>query len=138
MPSAIHATASNVYQNQDEFGPEMAFDNDLNTRWATDAGTKQAWIALELKKPMTVAGVTIREAYPGRVRKFELQYKEGDSWKTILPGGRLSEGADGQDGSRLGNYSVAFPPITARRLRLNILEAVEGPTIAEIRWVKAK
>ena len=32
------ATASNIYQNEAEFGPDKAVDGSSDTRWATDAG----------------------------------------------------------------------------------------------------
>ncbi|MCZ7634672.1 MAG: alpha-L-fucosidase [Verrucomicrobia bacterium] len=43
-PSTHRATASNVYQQMEDFGPDKAFDDDPHTRWATDTGTRQAWI----------------------------------------------------------------------------------------------
>jgi hypothetical protein len=82
--------------------------------------------------------VKIQEAFPGRVQKFELQYKEHDAWRTILFGTQLSDVMKPTDGSRLGRFSVKFLPITARNVRLNILEASEGPTIAEIQWIERK
>ena len=124
LPTSIKATASNVYQHMDDYAPEMAFDDDPGTRWATDGGTKQAWIAIDLGKPVTVEGVTIEEDFPGRVEKFELQYKDGGEWKTFL------------SGTKLGHFSQKFPPVTARHVRLNILQANEGPTISEIRWIE--
>jgi alpha-L-fucosidase len=63
--------------------------------------------------------VAISEEYD-RVRRFDLQYKEGDTWKTFLQGTRIGE-----------QYSQDFPPVTAQRVRLNILEATDGPTIWE-------
>jgi alpha-L-fucosidase len=123
LPSNIKATASNVYQQMDDYGPDMAFDGSPHTRWATDGGTRHAWIAIDLGKPTTLQGVKIEEAIAGRVEKFELQYKEGDAWKTILSGGKL------------GHFSRKFPPVTTQHVRLNILEANEGPTIAEIQWI---
>jgi alpha-L-fucosidase len=100
LPTNIKATASNVYQQMDEYSPEMAFDGDLNTRWATDGGTKRAWIAIDLGKPVALEGVTIEEEFPGRVEKFELQYKDGPEWKTFLTG------------TKLGHFSQTFPPVT--------------------------
>ena len=42
LGSEIAASASNIYQGQaDAFGPQQAFDNDPNTRWATDPGTQR-------------------------------------------------------------------------------------------------
>jgi alpha-L-fucosidase len=117
----IKATASNVFQNQvSDYGPQMAFDDDSATRWATDNGTKQAWITATLASPQTIRSVTISEAY-GRVQKFEFQYRDGADWKTIFSGTTIGE-----------QFQQKFAPVTAREFRLNILDATEGPTINEI------
>ncbi len=130
IPSAgdVKATASNVYQNQmDNFGPDQAFDNDPHTRWATDTGTKEAWIAAELTKPRTVQVVRIQEAVPydDRVQQFEFQYRDDDTWKTLFTGSQLG-----------ANFQKKFTPVTAREFRLHILDATEGPTIAEIQLLE--
>jgi len=127
LPSSIKATASNVFQNLEEYGPDKAFDADPETRWATDAGTRRAWIAVDLGSPKRLSGVRIREEYAGRVQRFEFQRKEGPDWQTIFSGTTL-----GRD------FSRQFPPITARELRLNILEATEGPTLSEIELISDK
>lgn len=123
VPS-VKATASNVYQNMiHEHGPENAFDNDRETRWATDSGTKQAWIAADFGKNITIGRVRIREAVPydGRVNKFEFQCRDAGEWKTVFAGGRLGP-----------SFQQTFAPVTAREFRLNVLDATEGPTISEI------
>jgi alpha-L-fucosidase len=128
--SGIKASASNTYQGEEEqFGPQNAFDDDPGTRWATDAGTKQAWIAADLGQPKTIAAVHIQEAVPytGRVAKFEFQYRLNGAWETIFTGDVV--GAD---------FQKEFAPVTAREFRLNILDATEGPTIAEIKLVEQK
>lgn len=122
LPSAIQASASAVYQNMMEYGAQSAFDDDPHTRWATDAGTRSAWVTRDYGRPITFDGVSILEAYPGRVQRFELQCKEGDAWRTICSGTTLGE-----------KYDRSFAPATAREVRLNILDAKEGPTIWEIR-----
>ncbi len=122
LGSEIRATASNVYQGQgEEYGPQQAFDNDPHTRWATDAGTKQAWISADLGRQLTIQRVRIEEAYTGRVRQFELQHRDGETWKTIFTGTTLG-----------WDFQQSFAPVTAREFRLNILEATDGPTIADI------
>ena len=124
--SSIKASASNVFQGDEtEFGPQQAFDSDAQTRWATDTGTKQAWIAADLGKPVTIQSVRIQEAVPyaGRVTRFELQYRDSDAWKTIFSGEKIGD-----------DFQKKFPPVTAREFRLNILDAAEGPTIAEIEF----
>ncbi|MBE7504077.1 MAG: alpha-L-fucosidase [Verrucomicrobiales bacterium] len=121
-PSSSRATASNVYQQMEDFGPDKAFDDDPHTRWATDAGTRQAWIALDLGKPTRFDGVAIHEAYAGRVQQFEFQSRNGGEWKTVFTGTTL--GAE---------FTRRFPAVTAREIRLRIGEATEGPTLTEIR-----
>jgi alpha-L-fucosidase len=122
LRSSVKATASNVFQRQyDEYGPEMAFDNDKGTRWATDAGTKQAWIGTDFGRPRTIRRVRIEEAYPGRVKQFEFQYRDGTEWKTLFTGTALGSG-----------FERRIDPVTSSEIRLNVLEASEGPTIAEI------
>lgn len=127
LVGTVKATASNVFQNLEEYAPAQAFDGDPGTRWATDGGTHQAWIAVDLGRAKSIAGVRIHEDYAGRVRKFELQRKDGPEWKTIFAGTTLGP-----------DFSREFPPVSARELRLNILEATEGPTISEIEFVEAR
>ena len=52
----------------------LGVDDDEATRWATDSGTHQAWLEVDLGKTTTFNRVKITEAYD-RVKKFELQYK---------------------------------------------------------------
>jgi hypothetical protein len=114
------ATASNVYQGMAEYGADKAVDDFEETRWATDNGAKPAWLEVDLGQPTTIGRVTIDEAFPGRVRAFELQYQDGAGWKTFHKGKTIG-----------AKFSAAFDPITAQHVRLNILDATEGPTIAE-------
>jgi alpha-L-fucosidase len=116
------ATSSNIYQKMvDVFGPQKAFDDDAETRWATDSGTHQAWLEVDLGGPKTISSAMIAEADFGpRVKKFELQAKIDGQWKTFSTGNTLGE-----------EYRVKFEPITAQVFRLNILRASEGPTISE-------
>ena len=118
------ATASNVYQGQGEFGPDKAIDGKLDTRWATDNGTHQAWLEVDLGKPRAFDHVSIVQAYPelNRIRRFAIEYWTGDVWKVAFNGG--------DPGAKL---VVSFPPVTAQKVRLNILNATEGPTIWEFK-----
>jgi alpha-L-fucosidase len=119
LASGKKVTASNVFQNSPAYGPDKAFDDDPGTRWATDSGVKQAWLDVDLGKPVTFGRVAISEEYD-RVRRFELQYKDGDTWKTFLQGARIGD-----------EFSRSFDPVTAQHVRLNILDATDGPTIWE-------
>ncbi|MEI9864489.1 MAG: alpha-L-fucosidase [Limisphaerales bacterium] len=124
IPSDIVAEASNVYQKQmGDYGPQLAFDGDDDTRWATDDGTSQAWIACDLGSVKVIHGVRIHEAYAGRVQNYKLQYRDGATWKTFLTGATLN-----------AKFEVTFPTVKAREFRLNILSAKQGPSIQEIEW----
>ena len=125
--SEIKAAASNVFQGQnEEYGPQQAFDNDPQTRWATDSSTKRCWIAADLGKATTVEGVRVQQeaSYADRITKFEFQYRDGGEWKTIFSGTKIS-----------AKFQKKFEPVTAREFRLNILDATEGPTINEIELI---
>ena len=115
------AAASNVYQGAAQHDAAKAFDDDPDTRWATDSGTKTAWLEVDLGTEMTVARAMIDEGDWGRVQKFQLQYKVGGEWKTVCEGTTIGAEKD-----------LGFEPVKARWLRLNTLDATDGPTILEV------
>jgi len=120
------AKASNVYRNQRAYGPDKAIDDDSSTRWATDSGVQQAWLEINLGKNQTFNRARIREAY-GRVQNFELQYQKDNQWTTFLVGKKIGD-----------DWSKTFKPITAQLVRLNILQAADGPTIYEFQLFAPK
>jgi alpha-L-fucosidase len=115
--------ASNTFlRRKKEYGPELAVDDDPKTRWATDSGTSEAWLEVDLGEAVSIGRVFIDEREWNRVRKFQLEYRVGEEWQTMLAGKRI--------GAR---YEKTFPPVTARHVRLHVLEATDGPTIWEFR-----
>lgn len=113
------ATASNIYQKNNTYAASRAVDGDEDTRWATDGGTKQCWLEVDLGKPQTFDRLAVSE-YDPRVRSFELQTKEGSEWKTFHKGTTMGK-----------NFELRFGAVTAQHVRLNILDASDGPTIFE-------
>ncbi len=122
LATGKRATASNVYRNMAQFGPGKAFDDNSETRWATDSGTMSAWLEVDLGKPVTIGRAVIEQAFPElqRVRKFAIEYWQDGSWRPCYQGENLGD-----------TLEVTFRPITAQRVRLNIIEASDGPTIWE-------
>ena len=55
-----------------------------------------------------------------RVEKFEIQAQVENGWKTVVAGKRMGD-----------LFEETFEPIKTRRVRLNILNATEGPTLWE-------
>ena len=116
------ATASNVFGNQAEYGPDKAVDGRDDTRWATDASTTSAWLEVDLGRPMRFSRATIIQAFPElkRIRKFAIEYFRDGQWETCYRGEDPGE-----------KLNAEFPPVTAQRVRLNLLDANGGPTIWE-------
>ena len=122
------ASSSNFYKNDPANRPEAALDGNTGSRWATDDGTKAAWLAVDLGKPAKVGRVFILQAYPEleRVKKFAIEYRDGDAWKVCYQGKDLGPSLD-----------ATFNPVTAQQFRLNITEATDGPTIWEFQLFEA-
>ena len=58
-----------------------------------------------------------------RVRKYEIQIAgEDGAWTTVASGEKIGP-----------QVELRFEPVIATRIRLNILDATEGPTIWEMR-----
>ncbi|MCF7675965.1 MAG: alpha-L-fucosidase [Akkermansiaceae bacterium] len=124
VPLNFHAkvNASNIWHQDANFRPECAVDDNTGSRWATDDGVTSAWLEVDLGKPVGIGRVVIEQAYPElkRVRKFAIEYRQGDEWKPCYQGENLGATLD-----------TAFPPVTARHVRLNLTECTDGPTISE-------
>ena len=122
LTTKAKATASNVFQKQTQHDAGKAVDGNSETRWATDTGTKSAWLEVDLGHRATFNRAVIKQAYPelGRVRKFAIEYLEGEHWKACYQGDKLGAKLDAK-----------FAPVTAQRVRLNFTETTDGPTIWE-------
>jgi len=120
LTTKARVTASNVYHNQAEFGPEKAVDGRSDTRWATDPKVRTAYHEVDFGKPSTFRRARISEAFPNRVQKFQMEYLQDTQWKIFLTGTNIGEA-----------WSRNFTPVTAQKVRLTIIEASEGPTIWE-------
>ena len=121
-------SASNEYGSDPGWGPDKAVDGDPNSRWATDDTTHQAWLEIDMGKPVTIKKIQIDEpAQYQRIQSFELQYKDGADWKTFYTGTQIGPSFE----------TPAFDsPITCQKVRLNITNSTGGPTISEIHIIK--
>ena len=119
------ASASNVFGNKATYGADKAFDDDPATRWATDAAVSEAWLQVDLGTPQEVARAVLREAYAGRIKSFELQCRQGDTWHVLHKGTLV--------GDRL---RVAFEPTTAQVFRVVITASTGGPTLWDVQLLE--
>jgi len=123
LAQGCKATASGVWP-QPHLPARLAFDGDMNTRWGGAQKSKAGWLAVDLGKETAFNRLVVSEAYD-RTRKFELQVKAGGQWKTVHRGTKLG-----------ANFSAKFKPVTARHVRLLIVEATDVPTIWEVQLFK--
>jgi alpha-L-fucosidase len=113
------ATASNWFQNSANYRPGMAVDGDPGTRWGCDWGTHSCWLEVDLGAPQTFSRAWISEPYD-RVQEFELQVWQEEAWKPFHHGKTIGE-----------NCEITFPAVTGQRVRLNLLNTTDGPSIWE-------
>lgn len=116
-------TASNVYQNQHAYDAAKANDQDDASRWATDSGLHEAWIAFEFAGAKKLIGVRVKNEYPDRVTGFVLEKREGADWKPFKEGEKLGE-----------NTVLTFEAVEADSVRLRVTKASDGPSFSEIAW----
>ena len=122
---ARKSTASNFYQNNLQFSPDKAFDDDPDTRWGCDWGTHSCWLEVDLGEPQTFRRALLSEPFD-RVQEFELQVWKDGEWKTFHRGTTIGE-----------NQSLQFAPVTGQRVRLNLLKTTDGPSIWEFQLFEA-
>jgi len=120
------ARASNFFQKSPTYSPDKAVDDDPETRWGCDWGTKSAWLEVDLGEPKTFDRALISEPY-GRVVEFAIEVKDGDEWKVAARGTTIGE-----------RKRLTFKPVTARIVRLNLLRTTEGPSIWEFQLFAPK
>ena len=89
---------------------EMAFDGDEGTRWGAEAGSTSGWIEVDFGEPKAFDRAMVLEAQWNRTQSYRVEYLEGEA---------------------LGDVVLEFEPITAQKVRLNILEATDVPTLWE-------
>jgi alpha-L-fucosidase len=101
-----------------------ALDGDPDTFWSGPAGSHHSQIEVQFDHPVTFDhALTMEWLNDGqRVEKYAIEVwsDEGRKWKTIA------------EGQAIGHEKIdAFPSVTAKRVRLNILSSTEPANIRE-------
>ena len=107
------AKASSVWRP--EYDADQAVDNDDTSSWTAAPGATNGWLEVDLGCEQIIGAVEIRErfsfpCYP--IKRFTVEYKRGADWRVAAQGTTIGI-----------EKTIAFPPITARYMRLNILNA---------------
>lgn len=113
-------TASSVFSNANDYGPEKAVDGNTKTRWAAKTGSTDGWLEVDLGQTTRIGRALISEVEYKQTLAFVLEARQGDTWKEIGSGGTI--GAE---------LSLTFPPVDARFVRLRITQCKGAPNINE-------
>lgn len=123
LAKGARAHASNVRGGSQAFAATNVIDERSDSYWATDDAAKEAVLTLDLPTPESFDLIRLREYLPLglRVGAAALEVQQGDAWQEIA----RFEGIGSQRLIRLP------APVTAHRVRLQVLDAGACPAISE-------
>ncbi|HEV2379331.1 MAG TPA: discoidin domain-containing protein, partial [Terriglobia bacterium] len=101
---------------------EAALDGDPDTFWSAPAGSHHATLEVSFQKPVTFdRALTMEWLNDGQhAEKYRIEIWNGNGWKPVVEGGPI------------GHEKIdIFPPVTASRVRLNILSSTAPAHIRE-------
>ncbi|HEY4293483.1 alpha-L-fucosidase [Luteibacter sp.] len=114
--AAKHATADENLS--------AALDNDPSTFWSAPAGSANATLEVDLGRDVTFDRAMSMERLDDgqKVRGYAVQVWDGQGWKTVA------------QAEAIGHMKIdRFAPVTARKVRLNILSSVGTARIREFK-----
>ncbi len=123
LAEGAEATAGNVRGGDPIYGAAQVLDGDLGTYWATDDSVTSASLELDLGEAETFNVIRMQEpVYLGqRVAAYRVEAWQDGEWQTISRGTTIGH-------KKLDRLEE---PVTTRRVRLVIEEALAAPLIAE-------
>jgi alpha-L-fucosidase len=117
-----NATASSF--ESEKFKAANAVDLSSKTTWKAAKGVKQAWLTVDLEKPISIGHIALSEKVghtEQNIRHFRLEYQSGEQWIQIAEGKKIGE-----------VYQASFKPVVAQFFRLNILDSETEPEIKDM------
>ena len=118
----LYATNLIAQQHIPNSGTEAAFDNDPETFWSAPTGSRYATLEADLRRPVTFDHtLTMEWLNDGQhIEHYRIEIWDGKRWKVIV------------EAQAIGHKKIdSFPPVTASRIRLNILSSSSEAHIRE-------
>jgi alpha-L-fucosidase len=101
---------------------EPAFDGDPDTFWSAPQGSHHAFLEAAVREPVTFDHTLVMEWLNDgqHIEHFRIEVWDGRSWKSVV------------EGHAIGHKRIdSFAPVTASRIRLNILSSSAKAHIRE-------
>jgi alpha-L-fucosidase len=121
------ATASAIWSDpndKNDYSAARAIDGNPGTRWASAKDTAAATLEVDFGKAVEFDRVVISE-YAERVKSFAVEVWNGSKWSEVATGTDLGE-----------RKELRFPVAKASKVRLNIKQATDAPSIWEFKVLK--
>ncbi|MCG8554994.1 MAG: alpha-L-fucosidase [Proteobacteria bacterium] len=122
------ASASNTRSGHARFGPEKIIDPDLDSYWATDDGTQEAALVVELPEVQTFDRLMLQEPIwlGQRVKHFRVEVEREGQWSHVVTGTTIGY-------KRL----LRFPELRVRKLRVSLQTSRPALAISNFGLFKA-
>lgn len=121
LAAGAKVMASQVRGGAGLFAADNVFDSDPDTYWATDDGTAEATLELELSAPAEFSVALIQEpvARGQRVAAHRLEIRRDNAWHKIA------------EGTTIGHKRLhRFDTVRAQRIRLVLAKSLAAPAIS--------
>jgi len=112
---------------EQELSKNHVADGDFSTTWAAPENSREGWVEIDLGEKIEIASAILDDRPYMRIRKFSLQAKGEEGWKTLVTGTKIGAGKQ-----------LSFKSTKARFFRLNIENAIEVPTLSEFQLFPPK
>jgi alpha-L-fucosidase len=114
-------TVSSFWSGRPELDAKNITDGNMGSMWASAEKERSGTVTVELGQNTEVSAVNLSDAPYGRIKKFDIEVEVGKSWKRVASGTTIG-----------GNCRVNFDPIKTQRLRIQIRQASDTPTLANL------
>jgi hypothetical protein len=118
---AIHRPVNaSARENMRDFGGEKAVDGDGNTYWATNDNPRRATLEIDMEGPVEINALALEEpnGLVNQIQQYRVEGQVDSVWKLLA------------EGTTIGERKVQrFAPVTAWKVRLNILKSQPYPAI---------
>ncbi len=105
--------------------PELSFahltDGNPSTTWAASEAQRSASVTVDLGQSRRIAEVRVSDAPYGRVRRFDVEVETPSGWRKVAEGAAIGP-----------DRRVAIPDVAGTKVRINLREATDTPTLAEV------